>query len=158
MTTKADATPAAQWRDKGEPDPHGNQYDCERSRLVLGQYSDDELANGAFLNYDMPLNIAALQAGHKNYHSPIVWMTAVKDRIRWLSRSLVKQSEVNNQIDNINNDVVDALKLYEKAFEEMFSQCLSNGIRDAWGNPVNCTLLNEAHCEAGKALRKIEAK
>lgn len=86
-------TPAAQWREKGEPDPHAGQYDCERARLTLGQYSDDELANGAFMNYDQPLDVKRAMSGDKTYHPPIAWMTAGKDRIRWLSRSLVKAEE-----------------------------------------------------------------
>lgn len=48
---------------------------------------------------------------------------------------------------------IEALKLYEQAFEAMFSQCLSNGIKDAWGKPVDCTLLNKAHCAAERALK-----
>lgn len=27
----APSTPSAQWRANGEPDPHGNAYDCERA-------------------------------------------------------------------------------------------------------------------------------
>lgn len=87
-------TPAAQWREKGEPDPHAGQYDCERACLTLGQYSDDELANGAFMSYDQPLDVKRAMSGDKSYHSPIAWMTAVKDRIRWLSRSLLRAEEL----------------------------------------------------------------
>lgn len=81
-------TPAASWRTKGEPDPHGDRYDCERAQLCMGHLSDDELANGAFMNYDQPLNIAGILA--KTHTSPIGWMTGVKDRIRWLSRALIR--------------------------------------------------------------------
>lgn len=81
-------TVAATWRQQGEPDPHAGQYDCERAALTLGYLTDDELANGAFLNYDRRLDLSAPSAGKPGYHSPIVWMTAVKDRIRWLSRAL----------------------------------------------------------------------
>lgn len=77
-------TPAAQWREAGEPDPHGTRYDCERHQLVLGKLSDDELANGAFMNYDVRPPVERLLDG--TAHSPLMWMTAVKDRIRWLSR------------------------------------------------------------------------
>ena len=81
-------TPSSHWSADGKPDPHGKTYDCERAGLHMGNLTDDELANGAFLNYDQPLNVAGILAG--TYHSPIAWMTAVKDRIRWLSRSLEK--------------------------------------------------------------------
>ena len=80
------ATPSAKWKADGEPDPHAGRYDCERAELAMGDLTDDELANGAFMNYDAPLNLAGILAG--THSSPIAWMTAVKDRIRWLSRSL----------------------------------------------------------------------
>ena len=80
--------PSSNWSADGKPDPHGKTYDCERAGLHMGNMTDDELANGAFLNYDQPLNVAGILAG--THHSPIAWMTAVKDRIRWLSRSLEK--------------------------------------------------------------------
>jgi hypothetical protein len=92
------STPAAQWREKGESDPHEGHYDCERARLTLGKYSDDELANGAFMNYDRPLDIARTLAGDPDYHSAICWMTAVKDRIRWLSRSLLKSEQQRDEL------------------------------------------------------------
>lgn len=82
------ATPGAQWRAAGEADPHGDRYACGRAALALGHLSDDELANGAFMNYDGVLDIARIMAKDPDYHSPIAWMTAVKDRIRWLSRQL----------------------------------------------------------------------
>lgn len=84
--------PAAQWREKGEPDPHGARYNCERAALVLGDLTDDELANAAYMNYDRALDIDAVLNRKPGYHPPIVWMTAVKDRIRWLSRQLLAAS------------------------------------------------------------------
>ena len=82
------ATPAAQWRVNGEADPHNDRYDCERAETAMGYLSDDELANRAFLNFDVRPSLEALMNG--TAHSPISWMTAVKDRIRWLSRKLVE--------------------------------------------------------------------
>jgi len=81
-----DATPAARWRDKGEPDPHAGRYDVERAALPMGKLSDDELANGVFMHYNAPLNLQGIMAG--THSSPIAWVTAAKDRIRWLSRKL----------------------------------------------------------------------
>jgi hypothetical protein len=65
-------TPAAKWRESGEPDPvAGWAYDGERSRLCRGELTDDELANEVYL-------------------SPgIANLTAAKERIRWLSRALI---------------------------------------------------------------------
>lgn len=71
-------TPAAKWRKNGEADPHGDKYDCERAKLAKGDLTDDELANGMYL-YD-----------HRNGFESIFWLTAGKERIRWLSRKLVE--------------------------------------------------------------------
>ena len=84
----AAATPGAQWRAEGDGDPHGKAYDCERAALCMGYLSDDELANAAFLNYDVRPPLQDIIAGRA--HSPIAYMTAVKDRIRWLSRKLAE--------------------------------------------------------------------
>ena len=88
------STPAAEWRINGESDPHSSHYDCERAKLTMGKLTDDELANGAFLNYDIRPNLQDIIAGKA--FSPIAWMTAVKDRIRWLSRCLVESETRTN--------------------------------------------------------------
>lgn len=85
------ATPSSRWKINGEPDPHAGQYDGERAALAMGNLTDDELANGAFMNYDRPLDVEAILARKPGYFSPIAWMTAVKERIRWLSRSLERE-------------------------------------------------------------------
>lgn len=87
-------TPGAQWREKGEADPHGTRYECERAALAMGHMSDDEVANGAFLNYDN-FDARKLLARTPGYYPPISWMTAVKDRIRWLSRAFEKERAAN---------------------------------------------------------------
>jgi hypothetical protein len=69
-------TPGARWRAEGEPDPHGNRYDCERASLPLGNMTDDELANQLYL------------CDHRRSLASIGLLTAAKDRIRWLSRAL----------------------------------------------------------------------
>ena len=91
------STPASRWRQEGEEDPHAGRYDCERAELPMGDLSDDELANGAFLNYDAPLNPEGILAG--THSSPIVWMTAVKDRIRWLSRKLEEVEQAQQDLE-----------------------------------------------------------
>lgn len=79
-------TPSSSWSLSGDVDPHAGRYDCLRRDLAMGNLTDDELANGAFMNYDVRPPLEAIMAGTR--HSPIAWMTAVKDRIRWLSRKL----------------------------------------------------------------------
>lgn len=83
-----DTTPAANWRASGEQDPHAGQYDGERAALALGQLTDDELANAVYMGGTEPLNIERLLAKDPTYHSPIALLTAAKERIRWLSRTL----------------------------------------------------------------------
>ncbi len=81
-------TPAAQWRADSESDPHGSRYDCERAALALGDMTDDELANAVFLYGNERPSMDAVIAGRAMM--PIVYLTAAKDRIRWLSRKLVE--------------------------------------------------------------------
>lgn len=66
------STPAAEWRIKGEPDPHGSHFDGERHDLAMGQYTDDTIANIVYLD------------------PTLIHLTAAKERIRWLSRALIK--------------------------------------------------------------------
>jgi len=104
------STPSAQWRKNGESDPHGNHYDCERAKLSMGNLSDDEIANGAFMNYDAPLNIQGILAGKHN--SPIAWMQAVKDRIRWLSRALFKSEQQRDSLIKFSQSIKDFAEKY----------------------------------------------
>lgn len=83
-----DTTPAAKWRASGEQDPHAGQYDGERAALALGHLTDDELANAVYMGGNEPLNIERLLAKDPTYHSPVALLTAAKERIRWLSRTL----------------------------------------------------------------------
>lgn len=118
-------TPSSQWRANGEPDPHGKHYDCERAALTLGTLTDDELANEAFLNYDTRLSLEDLLHPKPGRHMPIVWMTAVKERIRWLSRALeralapasevqaekdAKTAELHKMLANIMHDQTTAMQ------------------------------------------------
>lgn len=86
--TPEPSTPSSDWHAAGEPDPHEKHYDCERAALTMGYLSDDELANAAFLHYDVFPSMNDVLSGKA--HMPIAYMTAVKDRIRWLSRKLVE--------------------------------------------------------------------
>jgi len=80
------ATPSANWSAEGQPDPHGRRYVCERAALTLGNLTDDELANAVFLHGNEQPAMADLAAGKAL--TGIVYLTAAKDRIRWLSRAL----------------------------------------------------------------------
>ena len=84
-------TPAAHWREKGEPDPHGSYYDRERAELPLGDFTDDELANALFMYGDTKPSIAEVIAGTAKM--PSVYLSAGKERIRWLSRKLIEAEQ-----------------------------------------------------------------
>jgi hypothetical protein len=86
--TDQNSTPSSNWREAGEADPHAGRYDGERSTLALGHITDDALANGVYLNGNAQLDIKAVMSKDPDYFAPIAWLTAGKDRIRWLSRSL----------------------------------------------------------------------
>lgn len=78
-------TPSSRWAADGQPDPHAGQYDCERAALMMGDMTDDELANAVFLHGNEQPTVAQLVAGAL---PPIAYLTAAKERIRWLSRAL----------------------------------------------------------------------
>lgn len=84
-------TPASRWSANGEPDPHGNRYDCGRAELAMGDLTDDELANAVFMHGNSNPTVAELIAGKALL--PGAYLTAAKDRIRWLSRQLAKATE-----------------------------------------------------------------
>lgn len=55
------------------------------------------------------------------------------------------------------DELLTALEKYEQAFSEMFAQCCSNPVYDAWGKPVEAlSTLSEAHFIAGKAITHIK--
>lgn len=89
------ATPAARWRIDGEADPHGERYDCERADLALGVLTDDELANAVFMHGNEMPDFQRVLAGTAKM--PIVYLTAAKDRIRWLSRALAGATANHNE-------------------------------------------------------------
>ncbi|MGL4460247.1 MAG: hypothetical protein ACRCUB_17975 [Plesiomonas shigelloides] len=51
--------------------------------------------------------------------------------------------------------LLEAVQKYEAAFNAMFAQCCSNGIFDAWGKPVSCLPLNDAHATSDRALKLV---
>lgn len=51
--------------------------------------------------------------------------------------------------------LLEAVQKYEAAFSAMFAQCFSNGLFDAWGKPVPCLPLNDAHATSERALKMV---
>lgn len=110
-------TPAAKWRENGEPDPHGNHYDCERAQLALGDLTDDELANALFIHGDIVPSLEDVIAGKAKM--PIVYLTAGKERIRWLSRRLVEATCQCDELQKDNAELYALLQLKEDEINRM---------------------------------------
>jgi hypothetical protein len=118
-------TPSSRWHAQGEPDPHGTHYDCERAQLTMGDLTDDELANGIFMNYDVFPRVEDVI--DRKAWMPIVWMTAGKERIRWLSRALESAQEtirslvrdqIKIELDQDDPDPVKTIDVLVKAYIE----------------------------------------
>lgn len=83
MTNK---TPGAEWMVKQEPDPFNGRYDVTRNELPMGDMTDYHFANQLYLCGDQSPSLEQLLSGEAK--RPIVWLTAAKERIRWLSYQL----------------------------------------------------------------------
>ena len=82
------STPAALWAvEAASEDPFPELINKERGSLVLGNHTDDQLANEVFLYGDMSTEEKA-RAMITGKCSSVAYLTAGKERIRWLSRHL----------------------------------------------------------------------
>ena len=68
------STPFAKWIEDGDNDPHGNYYSQDVTNIACGHYP----------HYVVSFGILHGGEGHSN----IFWLTAGKERLRWLSRKL----------------------------------------------------------------------
>lgn len=68
-------------------DPFADYVERERAELTLGDYTDDALANAVYLYGNITPPIESVLAGTRKM--PIVYLTAAKERIRWLSRKVI---------------------------------------------------------------------
>lgn len=113
------ATPSARWAADGLPDPHAGRYACERAALTLGNLTDDELANAVYLHGNEQPSMADLVAGKAL--SGIVYLTAAKDRIRWLSRALATTCKQPLQAGEVHGDALTALEAAMPYLETLHS-------------------------------------
>jgi len=84
---------AMRWLAEGREDEFADYCDRKREDLPLADLSDDELGNYAYLYYDRSqeeeLAVMMTQLDENPKHvTKIAFMTAVKERLRWLSRQL----------------------------------------------------------------------
>ncbi len=74
---------------------YGDRYDVTRNDLPMGDVTDYALANDVYMYGNMKPTIEDMLNGHM----PIVYLTAAKERIRWLSYQnylLLFQQKMNN--------------------------------------------------------------
>lgn len=105
-------TPSSRRMRAGDPDPHDQRYDIERAQLPMGDCSDDEIANGVYMygNSTPSMNDILL----KKAKMPIVYLTAAKERIRWLSRRLEDALASSRRIRKVAAEAGALLREYEQ--------------------------------------------
>ena len=116
-------TPAAKWRENDEPDPFLGVYDVPRSELLMGNLTDDEMANELFL-YD-----------HRGGLSSMMYLKAGQDRIRWLSRQLCNAEAQLKEKETKITELTDQVDLLDKRMVEL----------EAVKETVATTSANEGH-------------
>lgn len=113
-------TPSSHWRNENKEDPFGDRYKCGRESLTLGNQTDDELANSVFMYGNDRPDIEKLLSGEA--HLPITYLTAAKDRIRWLSRQNDAKESRIAEMELALRQLVNALDTIhqEQAFTQDF--------------------------------------
>ena len=110
------STPASRWREAGFPEPHPDLIGKERARLPMGNLTDDELANAVFMYGDTPPSIADLMSGKGKM--PIAYLTAGKERIRWLSRQLEDSLDREKQLQAQASEHVAQIEALRREFQD----------------------------------------
>ena len=91
------STPSSRWLVDGEADPHPELINEERGSLMLGNHTDEELANAIYLHGN-PSDAEKHRRLLKGDIMDIAYLTAGKERIRWLSRHLEAQLKANQEL------------------------------------------------------------
>lgn len=79
------STPFAKWRENGEPDPHQDRFTQSLEVITFGE---------------MPHNVIAVGLiSGSSHHTFIMWLTAGKERLRWLSRKLYSLVDDHTKIN-----------------------------------------------------------
>lgn len=90
-------TPSSRWLVNGEEDPHPKLINEERGSLMLGNFTDEELANAIYMHGN-PCDAEKTRRLLKGDIADIAYLTAGKERIRWLSRHLEAQLKANSKL------------------------------------------------------------
>lgn len=93
----APSTPSSRWLVDGEPDTFPKLINEERGDLMLGDHTDDELANAIFM-YGNPCDREKTRRLMNGELTDMAYLTAGKERIRWLSRHLEASLKANQEL------------------------------------------------------------
>jgi len=93
MSTEKKPAPGFRWLEEGKEDPFARYCDRPFDELPMADWTSDELANYGFMQYNRSMDEeAAILVGQldgSTDHVPkIAFMTAIQQRMRWLSRQL----------------------------------------------------------------------
>lgn len=91
------STPSSRWLVDGDADSFPKLINEERGSLMLGNHTDDELANAIFLHGN-PCDAEKTRRLLKGEIMDIAYLTAGKERIRWLSRHLEASLKANTEL------------------------------------------------------------
>lgn len=91
------STPSSRWLVDGEPDTFPKLINKERGDLMLGDHTDDELANAIFM-YGNPCDHEKTRRLINGELTDMAYLTAGKERIRWLSRHLEASLKANSKL------------------------------------------------------------
>lgn len=91
------STPSSNWFKDGEPDNFPKLINKERGDLMLGDHTDDELANAIFM-YGNPCDHEKTRRLMAGELTDMAYLTAGKERIRWLSRHLEASLKANAEL------------------------------------------------------------
>jgi hypothetical protein len=79
------STPFSEWSRDGLPDPHNEYYQGEKANIAMGDKPSMAVATM------LPVMAGTLMG--------IVWLTAAKEHLRWLSRKLYRLSDDHDAIN-----------------------------------------------------------
>lgn len=69
-----------------------------------------------------------------------------------------KFAMVRGRFVDERDEILAALEKYEAAHSDLFGQCCSNPVTNAWGEKVNMTLLNEAHVAGSSVIARAKGR
>jgi hypothetical protein len=79
-------------------------------------------------------------------------MESIEAKLSAAETALAAQTAENARLRGLLDGLIKSIK---SAHESMFTQCLSNPIKNTWGKEVDVSLLNQASCDADSAAAAL---